>query len=318
MTRGSPGVQELQIEVEGPQAEPSVEPTHLSVTLKGKYRTDEWALLIARKVVKIRSDGQFAIKIPLLNANETVHVFAVAPSGAIEREQLLLETSHWNELFASEQPKPAAAESVATESVAKRYRLHAGLGASTFSYRDPRFSRYGSTDLTASVGSEYILVPRRWNLALSAYGTVANLAKTENTTVRFLGVNLSIGSMLYEFGNQWSLSLYYGGYYRTMFVSSEKFGYANVGGPQLMPSLNARFNERSEGMAYFKFALVSEKFHLSSIGQNHEFAFGLAYNRMMSSGNTIGPTLDVAFQTLRDSSVSVSSSSATLGIAYGL
>jgi hypothetical protein len=310
--RASSGIQQLQIEVDGSQVEPSVEPTHLSVTLKGKYRTDEWALLIAKKVVKVGSDGQFVIKIPLLKENETVHVFAVAPSGEIEREQLSLQTSHWNDLFASEQPKPAA-----IESVAKRYHLNAGLGASTLSYQDPRISHYSSTALTAKAGGEYILVPHRWNLSLSAYGTVANLTKTENTNVRFFGVNLCVGSELYEFSNQWTLSLNYGGYYLTMFVSPERFGYANIGGLQLMPSLKARFNERSEGLAYVKFAPVSEKFHLSNIGSNHEIAFGLAYDRIMSSGITIGPTLDVAFQTLKINSVPFNSSSATLGIAFG-
>ena len=116
----------------------------------------------------------------------------------------------------------------------------------------------------------------------------------------------------------WQLTLMAGYYYTTMFVTPASFGYRNVGGPQLFPTVKRAFKSGDFASAYFKYSPIANG--VSLLGpSNREIGAGASYSFAGRRANPLSAyldystfKLDLPLQVFR-----MSTSSITLGASYG-
>lgn len=206
-----------------------------------------------------------------------------------------------------------------------RFRLSAALGIASSRYSDPRISAFSMVALSAKLqlsrpfGAITAQNPfPRWDLQGAGYVTVAPLSKNKAQSVRFYGLNARLGYLFTPSDSEWRAGIYVGAYLTSMWVSDRSFGYQNVWGPQLFPTLKRVFRKGGSIGGYAKLSPISSNFNLLDL-KNREIAFGLAYAFPSRDGvDRWSLAFDFASLQLYFGPLKVSSSSASLGLSYAL
>jgi hypothetical protein len=113
-----------------------------------------------------------------------------------------------------------------------------------------------------------------------------------------------------------------GGYYTTMMVSPNTFGFQNLSGPQVFPVLRRSLSGNDSISTYVKYSPVSAGgFSITNLS-SREAAFGVTYNKSLKNHHSMPFSIDYSnLKSSIESSdgsalVPVSVSSLTFGVGY--
>jgi hypothetical protein len=281
-----------------------------------RENSSKWHVIWNEKSFDVRADGKFQMDISYNAGLQTLELALVGPKGEVEYHFYRLE------LQLPAVPKKERAETLGPDlsdfefnkKLNRRFFISPGLGVSSLSYSQTSVDPYNSIVMTAKVSSNYLLFPPKWDLGFTGFFNFVSLSKSSPVDVRFLGLNLRLGYIFPEIKAPWRLSLYGGWYYSTMFASDSSFGYKNISGPQLFPSLRRNLNNGHAISTYFKFSPISNNLGFFSLS-NNEIATGLSY-LIPTEKHAYSISLDYARVQFFDGEVEIGSNSVSLGGSF--
>jgi hypothetical protein len=276
------------------------------VVVRGQYSKDGWTLSTERSIVELKDGGEFEVEVPLSGKITFLSLMAIGPYGEVETQKVGI---YFAEVVTFK-------EEAKTNPV-KRYFLSPGLSMTSIAFKDSRIADFSETALTGKISFLTPVIPPRWDAGVTVYMTLLPLTTSTDKMARFLGVNLRFGYVVPSVTDPWKLTLLTGGYYTTMFVSTNDFGFKNMSGPQLFPMLARTLKNRDTLVGYLKFSPIGGSFRILSLA-NNEKAFGMSYVRPLAGGRSIAASLDIANLSLTIQGVNLSSTSFSLGVGYGL
>jgi hypothetical protein len=282
------------------------------VIIEGLYPKEDWSLIIGKVKLKRDKTGRFKAKTKIDGKEKPLALAAVGPGGQVEVENLKI-------LYPDFDPNPKQAS---------RHSFSAGVGFSIISYSQESSAVTNAVSLdekgiTLKGSYVYRLAPPNWDLGVTVFGTGAVLSSNiPSTTARFIGANFRIGYAVPQIAEPWRLLIMVGGYYTTMIVSPNTFGFQNLSGPQVFPVLRRALSHGDSISSYLKFSPVSAGGIGISTLSSRELAFGVTYNMNLKNGHSMPFSID--YSNLKSSidvpeastSVPVSVSSLTFGIGY--
>jgi hypothetical protein len=281
-----------------------------------RENSSKWHVIWNEKSFDVRADGKFQVDISYDAGLRALELALVGPKGEVEYHFYRLE------LQLPAVPKEERAETVGPDfadlefnkKLKRRFFISPGLGISSLSYSQTAVDPYHSIVMTAKVSSNYLLFPPKWDLGFTGFFNFVSLSKSSPVDVRFLGLNLRLGYIFPEIKAPWRLSLYGGWYYSTMFASDSTFGYKNISGPQLFPSLRRNLNNGHAISTYFKFSPISNNLGFFSLS-NNEIATGLSY-LIPTEKHAYSISLDYARIQFYDGEVEIGSNSVSIGGSF--
>ena len=299
-----------------PRIKVSRSEAHLHGTLAEKNST----LAINFERVKCDEKGRFAVNIPLERGQTELTIQLVDPLGELTEEHALLTTGEQApRVLASATPPDADAVSTLNAPEGDRQWLYVpppklSVQLTDLSYQQPDLS-VSEMAVTVKGAWNRVISPRKWDLGLSAFFTALPLSTSgAQDSIRFFGLNANLG---YEFpttGKGWSFGLRGGIYYVTSSASQGDYGFANMYGPEIYPTLAKTFAHGGKLSGYLKFAPVSNSLQLSF--SSYEFAGGMSFQPTPS--RDLFYSLDIARLNLQISGVSAQATSVSLGVGIGL
>lgn len=276
------------------------------VTLRGSYSRKDWTLLWNSMPVELSEKGDFEFAFPISGEMNEGKLVAIGPMGKTEKVKLKVRFPSWEDFLARAGASPP-----------KRIFITPGLGLSLISYSETGIAPFSQIAITGKISYAHLVLPPRWDFAANAYMTLLPVSSSQEISARFFGASMRIGYVLPSVKAPWRVSLLAGAYYATTFVQGDGFGYKNVSGPQIFPTVRRELPGGDSVLAYFKFSPISAGFSFLQLS-NHELAAGLIYSRPLPDGRTASITLDAATLGLSLAGIRVRSTSVSLGVAYGL
>jgi hypothetical protein len=277
--------------------------------IHGHFLHPEWSLISLSRILAHPSNTQtdFTLTVPLTGQYSSFQMVAIGPKGNVEKQNLAIFISDW----------PRFLRSMNAEKILP---LTVGLGYSSISLKQTGVSDFSETALTLKVAYQVLLFPPHWDLGISTFFTALPISTNQSgINARFLGVNLRLGYKLPFVAEPWQVYLFAGGYYTTMFVTQDSFGYQNELGPQFYPTVRRYFKNGDGVSAYLKYSPVTSGSQAFT-STNREIAAGIAYLSRLKNQHLLSIALDWAQVKLDFPSLGadVQSQSVTLGLAYNL
>ncbi len=308
-------ISELKWKTETPpvKIEPFTDRFRVSVSLEGQYTRKDWNLVWNNKKILLNRGGSgqssFRFDVSLTNKSGVLVLTAVGPLGEVEKEKILISIENWEVLRQGSSEKPT-----------QRYSFTPGLSLSYISYQEVRTDvpsiDYSAISLTAKINYLHSLFSQRWDIGGSVFFTLLPISQTPKTTERFLGVNLRVGCVLPKIEEPWRFSILVGWYYVTTFVTSNAFGFKNMMGPQLFPTLRKQLKNGDMALGYIKFSPVSTQLSLLNLA-NHELAVGVSYLHPLQNLHPLSFSMDLSNFKLEILGVKISSTTVSVGAGYG-
>jgi hypothetical protein len=277
------------------------------ISISGFFVREDWTLLLEKSTIPLDKDGKFNLEVPLSGPRQIIVLDAVGPQGALETLNV--------EVLAPCYAVAAAKTDVDSGSPALPFSL--GAGTSLISYQQASIVDFSETAITLKVAYTRPLFSPKFELNLSAYFTAAAIGQSQDATARFLGLNGRVGYVIPSIPEPWRVLILGGWYYTTMFVTDNLFGFRNLMGPQLYPTVQRTLTARDSVGAYFKFSPVADGISPLSLS-NRELAAGIAYSRKLANEKRVSVSLDAARLDLDVQSVVIRSQSLSLGVGYSL
>lgn len=135
------------------------------------------------------------------------------------------------------------------------------------------------------------------------------------SNVQFFGGNLRLGYSFRPAEGDWRIGLYGGAYYTTM-VGNLGYGFNNLIGPQLYPTVRYAINSGNAVFFYGKYSPIANGASLLSL-DNRELALGGGWQHALGNGCPLSVTFDFSNLHFSFSGTQVDASSMTLGMGYG-
>jgi len=283
------------------------------ITLEGVFHETDYSLLFENERIKPDSDsGNFQLKIPLNSEKTSLILIAITPMGKVQSSSFYISCDKYS-VFAQE----LAEERKLLAQSQTGSRWNAGLAYSSIIFNQSDAEPMNQTALTAKIGWSGLLSPPRWDLGFTSFFTALPLSNTrKDLRVRFFGFNGRFGYIVPQISEPWKLSLMFGYYYTTMFVSGGKLGYRNLQGLMLFPVLRRSFQKGKSASAYLKFSPITSSFSLLSLS-SHEKAAGLSYAQPLSARYSLSLSLDISKFVFAFNGVSIENSTYSLGAGLG-
>ena len=194
------------------------------------------------------------------------------------------------------------------------------LGFSYITYKQTNIKDFSEMAVTAKASYLRLLPWARWTIGLSSFFTALPITTSiPGISARFLGINLRVGYQVARIKAPWELAVLTGWYYTSMFVTNDYLGFRNLAGPQLYPVLTRHLTLRDSAFCYAKYSPVTNGLSLSFLSfSDRELAAGGGWIHGLKNGHPLSVTLDVANIGFAYRSSTISSSSVSLGVLYGL
>jgi hypothetical protein len=109
-----------------------------------------------------------------------------------------------------------------------------------------------------------------------------------------------------------------GGFFKSMSVTNDAFGYRNMIGPQLYPVLSFAANDRHTLSGYFRFSPTLDGLFIYPADKNYELAFGFTWAYQISPRFTLPVTAEVALVRLSFPRTDIFNNTYTLSVGFGL
>ncbi|MBC7693690.1 MAG: hypothetical protein H7222_18130 [Methylotenera sp.] len=294
------------------------EDDQFAAVLFGRYTRKGWTLSVDNQILSLDESGNFTYETPVSRQDMSIQLMAIGPFGEVERQSVTFQFSKWKNQ-----------RDDGTGAFAKRLFITPGFSLTSLTHKETNVSDYSTTALTAKVSANYLLFPPRWDLGVTAYLTALQLKKpsqvtltdsgvsTADVSVHYLGLNLRLGYIFPQLKDPWRLALYSGFYYTTMLVNPKLFGFQNLSGPQLYPSLRRTLKKGDAVVGYVKYSPVSNNFALLNFS-NREIAAGAAYIFPRNAqGRGFSTSADYSNIQFGINGISVSTTTLSLGVGYG-
>lgn len=282
----------------------------LTATLRGTFIRPEWSLIYKYHAgldsALVHADGSFEMQIFPTSNRTPISLKAVGPLGKVEATEITFVIDDWERV-----------EKDWHKSLPKLYGFTPSLGFTGASYSQSGASDYSGLLLNVKLayGRSFALSP--WSISASAFTSfLALIANTSDVQPRYLGLNARVGYVLPFPSRTWKASLMAGAYYATMFVTDHAFGYNNVSGPQLYPTLQKYFSNGDIGSIYMKYSPVSNSLGFLNLG-NREIASGVSWAHALGS-RSYSFNLDLANLHLDLSGIEIKSTTTTFSVGIGL
>lgn len=268
--------------------------------LSGVLNKPKWSLIYQKIKIPLNQAGKFLVRMPIPRSPAQFSLDAVDPFGNIERETFKVEF-----------------EKTASEpEIRKSYAVSMGVGYSSLKFEQTNLATLTESVITPKAAFIYFL-DKQWDIALSGYYSASVLSSSSAASqAQFLGINGRLGFYPSLGKSPFRLGLLMGFYYTTMMIKGDDFGFRNLSGPQLFPTLRYSISPKHAIATYFKFSPVSDNMALLSLS-NNEIAFGLSYSFYMRNSKNISLSVDVATLTLQAATSTIKSSSTTFGLGFG-
>lgn len=197
----------------------------------------------------------------------------------------------------SEAPKPEVKGGI------KTIQTTVGLGFTILNYTDATRGSFGQTALNAKISGEKPVGHGPWSLGGNAFSSFLAISKSSSRYSNFFGANIRAGYRVLKIPAPWVVRVYFGFYYATTFGGTENFGYVNLLGPQVFPTVSYLFNNETVAGLYLKYSPVASGFKFYTF-DNREFAAGVQYffapiKGGYLKGKRIGATIDLAWMTVK-------------------
>lgn len=283
------------------------------VEVSGRYINSEWALIADTDRVKTSPDGNFVIKVPVIGQMNGLEMIAVGPLGEIEKQKIGIFVPQYEEL------KKQNWTNLKSTRKEKNLKITPGIGLSVLSYNEPSRAAISETFITGKLSADYLIGESRFSLGSNLYSSLAVLSHSTESYVYFFGTNLRGGYRLPYLKDPWQLKIFVGYYFTTTFGGTDDFGYSNLQGPQIYPTLSYKFKNDGALSSYVKYSPVANGIGFYTF-DNSEFATGAAYffrpqSSGIFSGKSLGLTADLAWLNLKTTIGKVSFQTTTLGAA---
>jgi hypothetical protein len=255
--------------------------------------------------LKSDSSGQYSIHLWVESERKTFSINIVSPTGEVSQQSFVLFFKDWAE-FQTEQGVQL-----------KKYELSAGLGITFSAYRQTSVLSFNQVSPTAKVNGVYRL-SSRWELSASSYfSPIPVTTSVSGVSLGFLGANVRVGRRLTKSHSQWGVVMSLGGYFLTTFPSATSFGFQNVTGPQIYPTLSYEASSKQRYWMYLKYSPIFNGFQVLSI-TNAEAAMGVgaSFKDLIKKEHSLGVTFDLSQLSLNFSGTTIYMNTYSLGAVY--
>ncbi len=305
------------------------DPPEWTINLNGTFNREDWGLVIQESEALFDSENEFSLTLPISEESSEIRVVAIGPLGQTESETLTLVAPKI--LFKKTPPPPPEKVEVEMKPDFIYSGFSSSLGLSIISYTETGITPLSETALTGKISYGRALPWRRWDWGVNSFLTLLPLTASKSPSARFLGVNARVGYTLPFIQEPWKVSILGGFYYTTMIVNLanltavEKFGFSNMLGPQLFPTVRRRLNNGQTVSGYLKFSPVSGGPFLLGVA-NREIGLGMTYSRPVGKNeHPLSVGIDLARISLQQDfivrgntyTVEIQSSSYSLAVGYG-
>jgi hypothetical protein len=229
------------------------------------------------KVAPQAETGEFRFKVPLRGSRTRATFLLVDLRGIPRKFTLDVVFPDYASLM-----KPSV----------KRTTFVFGLGFTMLKYSEIDLPQINSINLTPKASIDYQLQPGIWSLGGNLFGNLSLNSTPRDLSIAFFGANVRVTRHFPKLlPPRWKLGLSAGVYsissitnlncdpYPSTTCSFPQdivtFGFANLMGPQLYPSLAYALPNDHTIASYFKYSPVSSGFSL--VGGSREIAFGVSY-----------------------------------------
>lgn len=279
--------------------------------LVGKLEGSD-ASVLYQTVLKPDEEGRFSILVAIKSRSTPFEIMEVTPLGEMrvetfratvtrkaweklekerkkkEEEEKEKKKNEEEEEKKKEEPKkeeePPAEEQ--SERPIPRHQSYVSLGPTLAIYEQTRVREFTQTALTLKASHLFSFKPPVWDVGASGFVTLLPLKSSgAGNKFRSLGLNARVGYTFQGIKAPWRLSLLGGAYFTSMLVSEGNFGFKNLAGPQVFPSVARSFRNGNVGTLYLKYSPISDGTRLLSL-QSCEIAGGLGYILMPKPGKT--------------------------------
>jgi hypothetical protein len=223
-----------------------------------------------------KSEGwtNYRFLIPLSKAETPLRISLVNAKGIARHQIWKLRLSEWETVLAA--PK--------TVTVSKPWSLSFQSAVTQIQFIQSFLPEIRQMDLTGKLSASYTFgssarsSARPWSISSTTYLTLMPLIAPSDPsyTARFFGSNVRLGYS-WAFDDRWILGFHTGLYYLTVLPTEAEFGFRNMVGPQLFPTLTWRMNSKHALSAYYKYSPVIQ-YGTGLNFQNREEAGGLSYS----------------------------------------
>jgi hypothetical protein len=284
--------------------------------LFGVYHREGWTLHYHDQKITLNDRGGFRVEIAIDRLEKIYFEFeAKGPKGETEHEKI--ELNRIIPKLVEGPPRFIDGESgLMMGDPKKRFFIVPGIAYSSISVNQVDADPYSTSTLTGKISINYRLVPQVWDFGFSAFGTLLQLSKSSDVTCKFLGINTRFGYMIPNISTEWFLSLYAGWYYTSTFVSDNSFGYKNLSGPQIYPSIKRVLGTGDVLAFYFKYSPIASSLSLLQLS-NREIASGISYTRLLPHDRSIGASFDISGTSITLDELTNRTNTWSLGLQYG-
>ena len=151
------------------------------------------------------------------------------------------------------------------------------LGVSSFSYSETASSDYSMFSVLAALRYSTALGASPWGVSGEVFSTLATLSSNlSGSNCRVTGGDASFGYAFPNIASPWELEAGAGGFYRTMSVSDEQFGFHNMYGPLLSLHVARRLSAHQIVRGYGRFGFALPRGVSPSLN-DHELGTGISW-----------------------------------------
>ncbi len=273
-----------------------------SAHLFGNFQHKGWNLSLKDSPVKVDEKGLFELNLPLPYSENRFELVATGPKGQKESLIFILYGAH------AEQSEAGLKR--------KKWFFSPSIGYASITTKQTGITDYSTDALLLKMSVNYRLKPNVWDIGMSAFGTALQFSKSESIKANYLGANARVGYLFPAWNERIFLSIYGGWYFSSMLVEGNLFGFQNVSGPQVYPSIRYSLAPNRVLNGYFKFSPISNQFSFLNLG-NREIAGGVGYSHLLENERSVSVALDLSNLTLNQNGTQVETNSLSLSVQFG-
>lgn len=253
------------------------------VKLKGKL-SGQAQLLYKEQPLDLSPEGFFEKEILLDSNPVTVSLKHINIKGNVQTEKVTIVVPQGG----------APPEAFLAPSVPSQFDFAAGLGVTYSVFHQLGVPVISQVSQMLKAGANYRLQDR-WSFGANVFYTPFQYtSQPKGFSLDFLGGNVRAGYTVTQPKSRWVFTPYLGWYYNTSFSHPVGFGYQDLQGPQIFPTLTRLFENNQKASIYLKYSPILSNLSFLN-ADNGEFAFGGSYSFPVGKGNSIAITLDLAY-----------------------
>jgi len=268
--------------------------------VSGSFRRANWSLVINDS---IRTTSDFKVYLPITSRVTEVHFVALGPLG--EKQEQTLAIIYEN-LGVAKKNKPTP--------IGQHWNL--GLGYTHVTLTETGLGTFSEGAITPKI-SYRLGLSQSWDFVANTFFTAFPIAtQPSGEGMRFYGINARAEYKIPIVQYPWAIGIAVGGYFATMSTSGSQFGYRNLFGPQVFPTLRRNFGPNNSLSIYAKYSPVQQSslFDFSS----HEVATGIGYTRILPNVHPLSLVLDYSRISVVVTPSYVVGTSYSMSFIYGL